>query len=157
LEGKSLAVGILLGVIIGGLFAVDATRSGFVPGTIQYVTVTSTVMSTVTSTIIQPVTVTTTVAPVETTPQKWVSPTQEVISYLDAGKYAGQTKTVEGKIVRTFRSGTNTVFLDFHDPFQGYFDAVIFGSDLSKFCTGGFLFRQGGPRDGSNTNVPGRP
>jgi DNA/RNA endonuclease YhcR with UshA esterase domain len=143
LEGKSLAVGILLGVIIGGLFAIDATRSNLIPGGIQYVTVTSTVTSATTSTIVQPaVTVTASVATTQT-PQKWVTPTQEVISYLDAAKYAGQTKTVEGKIVRTFRSSTNTVFLDFHDPFQGYFEAVIFSSDLSKFTFAPEVFYSG--------------
>jgi hypothetical protein len=66
--------------------------------------------------------------------QKWVNPSDpNVINWADAGKYVGKTKTVEGTIVRTFRSSTNTVFLDFHDPYQGYFEAVIFASALKNF------------------------
>jgi hypothetical protein len=66
--------------------------------------------------------------------QKWLNPSDSnVISWADASKYVGKTKTVEGTIVRTFRSSTNTVFLNFHDPYQGYFCGVIFASDLSSF------------------------
>lgn len=35
--------------------------------------------------------------------RKWISSDANVISYLDAKKYIGQTKTVEGTIVRTYR------------------------------------------------------
>jgi hypothetical protein len=66
--------------------------------------------------------------------QKWLNPSDpSVISWTDASKYVGKTKTVEGTIVRTFRSSTNTIFLNFHDPYQGYFCGVIFASDLSSF------------------------
>jgi micrococcal nuclease len=57
-----------------------------------------------------------------------------VISYLDAGKYIGQTKTVEGTIVKTFKyTKGKIIFLNFHDPYQGYFTAIIWSSDWDKF------------------------
>jgi len=40
---------------------------------------------------------------------------------------------VEGKIVRTYASSKGTVFLDFHDPYQGYFQVTIFSSDVKNF------------------------
>jgi micrococcal nuclease len=52
---------------------------------------------------------------------------------LDAGKYVGQKKTVEGIIVRTHKS-SKAIFLDFHDPWQGYFYAVIFKDDWGNFA-----------------------
>jgi len=130
LQGRSLAVGLLLGVIIGSLAAIDLVQLGVVPGTTHYVTFTSTSVQTafVTSTV----SVTPTSA-VTQQGQKWLNPSQQVVPYLDAGKYVGQTKTVEGIIVATYRSSSNTVFLNFHDPYKGYFTAVIFSSDLSKF------------------------
>ena len=56
---------------------------------------------------------------------KWLSSNEDVISYMDAGQYIGQTKTVEGTIVRTYKS-SSAIFLNFHDPYQGYFFIVIF-------------------------------
>jgi len=56
-----------------------------------------------------------------------------VVSYLQASNYAGQSKTVEGTVVRTYTSSKGNVFLDFHDPYQGYFDAVIFSNDVANF------------------------
>lgn len=81
------------------------------------------------------------VAPISTqtpapspTKTKWKSSDEGVISYLDAGKYIGQTKTVEGTVVKTFRyTKGNVIFLDFHDPYQGYFTVVIWSSDWDKF------------------------
>ena len=59
---------------------------------------------------------------------------EDVISYLDAGDYIGQTKTVEGTIVRTFKYiKGNIIFLNFHDPYQGYFTAIIWSSDWGNF------------------------
>jgi len=73
----------------------------------------------------------TTISPQQ--PNKWINPSDpNVINWADAGKYVGQTKTVEGTIVRTYRSA-NAIFLDFHDPYQGYFMAVIFKSDWANF------------------------
>jgi hypothetical protein len=67
-------------------------------------------------------------------PQKWINPSDpNVINWADAGKHIGKTKTVEGTIVRTYRSSKNTVFLNFHDPYQGYFYVAIFASDLKNF------------------------
>ena len=58
----------------------------------------------------------------------------DVISYLDADDYIGQTKTVEGTIVNTFKyTKGNVIFLNFHDPYEGYFTTIIWSSDWSKF------------------------
>ena len=57
-----------------------------------------------------------------------------VISYLDADSYIGEIKTVEGTIVDTFKyTKGNVIFLNFHDPYEGYFTAIIWSSDWSKF------------------------
>jgi hypothetical protein len=55
---------------------------------------------------------------------KWISSNTNVIPYTQAASYAGQTKTVEGTVVYTYRSGSN-VFLDFHYPYKGYFYVYI--------------------------------
>jgi len=58
----------------------------------------------------------------------------DVISYLDANKYIGQEKTVEGTIVTTFKYNQgNIIFLNFHDPYKGYFTAIIWSEDWNKF------------------------
>ena len=62
--------------------------------------------------------------------------TPEVISFLDAGKYVGQVKTVEGTIVRTYKCTKcrhKVIFLNFHDPYEGYFRAIIWEEDWNKF------------------------
>jgi len=64
---------------------------------------------------------------------KWISSSTNVVSYLQAASYVGQSKTVEGTIVRTFVSSKGTMFLDFHDPYQGYFQVTIFASDVKNF------------------------
>jgi DNA/RNA endonuclease YhcR with UshA esterase domain len=103
-----------------------------------------TVEQQVTLTVTEISLMTITQAPTETPPtsaptdvvlaQKWINPSDSnVVSWADASKYVGKTKTVEGTIVRTYRSSTNTIFLNFHDPYQGYFYAVIFASDLKSF------------------------
>lgn len=59
---------------------------------------------------------------------------EDVISYLDAAKYVGQEKIVEGNIVRTFKYNKgNIIFLNFHDPYEGYFTAIIWNEDWDKF------------------------
>ena len=63
---------------------------------------------------------------------KWLANTN-VVPYLQAANYPGQSKTVEGTIVRTYASSKGTVFLDFHDPYQGYFEVTIFASDVKNF------------------------
>jgi len=131
LEARSLAVGLLLGVIIGGLAVVSFSGTLYPPKP-QYMTVTETLTSVQTSHV------TTTLTTCTTTTSdcggKWlVCSDPNVISWQDAKNYEGKTKTVEGTIVRTYRSGTNTVYLNFRDPYQGYFYAVIFSSDLKNF------------------------
>ena len=66
--------------------------------------------------------------------RKWKSSDKGVISYLDAGKYIHQTKTVEGKIVKTYKYVKgNIIFLNFHDPHEGYFTAIIWKDDWGNF------------------------
>lgn len=65
---------------------------------------------------------------------KWESSDEGVISYLDADNYIGKTKTVEGTIVKTFKyTKGKIIFLNFHDPYQGYFTAIIWSSDWDNF------------------------
>ena len=56
----------------------------------------------------------------------------DVISWRDAGKYYGQIKVVEGKIVASNNTG-KVCFLNFHKDWRRYFTAVIFASDFDKF------------------------
>ena len=56
-----------------------------------------------------------------------------VVSYFDDGKYIGQTKTVEGRIVDTFSYNNEVIFLNFHKPHERYFTAVIWSNDWDKF------------------------
>ncbi|MGA2785663.1 MAG: OB-fold nucleic acid binding domain-containing protein [Candidatus Bathyarchaeia archaeon] len=65
---------------------------------------------------------------------KWLTPSDpNVVSYTDAIKYLDQSKVVEGTIVYTYVSKSSTVYLDFHDPYKGYFNAVIFSSNTKNF------------------------
>lgn len=60
----------------------------------------------------------------------------KVIGACQAGNYYGKEMLVEGKIVATTRSKTNTVFLNFEKPYPNQcFTAVIFSSDQYKFVT----------------------
>jgi micrococcal nuclease len=64
------------------------------------------------------------------------TPSEEVISWQDAAKYIGEYKTVEGTIVLSYyaeKSKGKPTFLDFHDPYQGYFKAIIWEGDRGKF------------------------
>jgi len=68
---------------------------------------------------------------------------EQVIDALDTDKlldvvYHQPDKiiTVEGDIVRTYYAGGSKgqpTFLNFHDPYEGYFTAVIWGDDRGKF------------------------
>ena len=63
-------------------------------------------------------------------------PEQGIISWEHAGDYIGEYKTVEGTIVTTYyaeTSGGQPSFLDFHDPYQGYFKCLIWGNDRPEF------------------------
>ncbi|MGM0771163.1 MAG: thermonuclease family protein [Halobacteriota archaeon] len=56
------------------------------------------------------------------------------VSYLDAGRYVGQTVGVEGTVVTTSRNDKNgIIFLNFHDPYEGYFTVVIWSDDWKRF------------------------
>ena len=58
----------------------------------------------------------------------------KVVGACNAGNYYGKEMIVEGKIVATYRSKTNTVFLNFEKPYPNQcFSAVIFSSDQYKF------------------------
>ncbi len=68
---------------------------------------------------------------------------EQVISALDTDKLLDighnqpdKIVTVEGDIVRTYYargSKGQPTFLNFHDPYEGYFTAVIWGDDRGKF------------------------
>jgi micrococcal nuclease len=125
LRAKFLTLGLLLGILIGGVAGFDLAGLGYVREVTRSLTVTNTsyatsyITSTATATVSQQL--------------KWLYPDQQVVSYLDSGKYVGQIKTVEGTIVRTDHSSSNTIFLYFHDPYKGYFVVVIYSSDFSRF------------------------
>jgi len=58
----------------------------------------------------------------------------KIIDACQAQNYYGQNVIVEGNIADTYRSKTNTVFLNFSQPYpQQCFTAVIFSSDLNRF------------------------
>ncbi|WP_135603743.1 thermonuclease family protein [Methanococcoides sp. NM1] len=67
-----------------------------------------------------------------------------IISYLDAGRYVGQTVTVEGTVVRTARhDGNGIIYLNFHDPYDGYFTVVIWSDDWDRFPQSPELYYDG--------------
>ena len=77
-------------------------------------------------------------------PPKWISSDANVVSYLDANRYVGQTKTVEGEIVRTYRyEPGNVIFLNFHDPYQGYFTVIIWRENWKNFPFAPEVFYKG--------------
>jgi micrococcal nuclease len=58
----------------------------------------------------------------------------DIIGACNAGNYIGKEKIIEGRIVDTYRSKTNTIFLNFDKPYPNHcFVAVIFSSDIYKF------------------------
>jgi len=125
MTGIVIVAFILGGFVLGPAFAPKLTIVPPATVTVQiYQTVTETAILQAT-----PIATETSIAG-----QKWLSPSDSnVINWADAGKYVGKTKTVEGTIVRTYKSSTGTVFLNFHDPYQGYFYGVIFASDMKNF------------------------
>ena len=127
----------LVGTILIAIIALSAGLAiGPFVGRPITVTTTTTVTNVVPNTVIVTVTVTTTTGgtqPPPVTPPQWISSSTNVVSYLQASNYVGQSKTVEGKIVRTYASSKGNVFLDFHDPYQGYFEVTIFSSDVMNF------------------------
>jgi len=128
----AVAAIVLLAFILGGLVL------GPVFNRIIGEKPTVTITTTVTTTIERTTTVTTTIKEGPQLPpsDKWLprKPSDpEVINWMDAGKYVGQTKTVEGIIVYTKKIQA-AVYLDFHYPYEGYFYAVIFTDDLKNFA-----------------------
>ena len=121
----------ILAFVLGGLVIGPALAPKVTMTTVSTVTTERLITVTETSVIASPAIQVQTTQGAE---EKWINPSDpNVISWTDAGKYIGKTKTVEGTIVRTYRSSTSTIFLNFHDPYQGYFYAVIFASDLKSF------------------------
>ncbi|NYT19184.1 MAG: thermonuclease family protein [Methanosarcinales archaeon] len=67
-----------------------------------------------------------------------------IISYLDAGRYVGQTVTVEGTVVHTARNdGNGIIYLNFHDSYEGYFTVVIWSDDWDRFPQSPELYYDG--------------
>ena len=130
-------------LIVTILITIIAFSAGLALG--PYVTTYRSIQSQEPVTVTQSLTVTMTVvstsSTISTTPSqtpttitgKWLGSSANVVSYLQAANYVGQSKTVEGIIVRTYVSSKGTVFLDFHDPYQGYFQVTIFASDVKNF------------------------
>jgi hypothetical protein len=64
---------------------------------------------------------------------------EEVIDALDTETllaHAGEVRIVEGIVVTTYyaeKSKGNPTFLDFHDPYEGYFKALIWDDNREKF------------------------
>jgi len=125
-----------LWVAVAAIVLLAFILGGFVLGPIVTPSPARTVYTTATTTTTEhstAVILTTTSGTTTTAGQKWINPSDpNVINWADAAKYVGQTKTVEGTIVRAYRSA-NAIFLDFHDPYQGYFMVVIFKSDWANF------------------------
>ncbi len=89
------------------------------------------------------VTITSATSSATSSSRKWISD-DNAISYLDAKKYIGQTKTVEGTIVITLRyEKGNVIFLDFHDPYQGYFQVIIWRENWKNFPFAPEVFYKG--------------
>lgn len=64
---------------------------------------------------------------------------EEVLNALDTKTllaHVGEVRILEGSVVRTYyaeKSKGKPTFLDFHDPYKGYFTAVIWEDDRDKF------------------------
>ena len=59
-----------------------------------------------------------------------------VIGWEEAGSYIGQHKVVEGIVVGSHYAAdikSQPTFLDFHEPYQGYFKCIVWGRDRQKF------------------------
>jgi len=78
----------------------------------------------------------------EKTEFQWKNLTEEktglkVIDACQARNYYGKEVIVEGKVIATYLSKKNNLFLNFGNPYpKQCFSAVIFNSDLSKFGVG---------------------
>lgn len=57
---------------------------------------------------------------------------ENIVSWIDAGDYIGETITVEGTVVASYNSG-KACFLNFHEDYSSYFTAVIFKSAFGLF------------------------
>lgn len=127
MEKKSIVTSILIAIMAfsGGVVVSPYLLSLGTPAQPQVVTTVFTTEQPTASTTVQQTTS-------ASQKPKWTTPSTSVISWTQAASYVGQTKTVEGTIVYVGTSG-GTIFLDFHYPYQGYFYAVIFSSDVSKF------------------------
>jgi micrococcal nuclease len=57
-----------------------------------------------------------------------------VISYLEAGSHVGEVNTVEGRVVSTAKNEEDgIIYLNFHDPYKGYFTVIIWQDSWSNF------------------------
>ena len=58
----------------------------------------------------------------------------DIVHYRDAMQYVGEIRTVEGRIVQTYRNeDAGIIFLNFNDPYKGYFTVVIWSDDWDRF------------------------
>ncbi|WP_245526221.1 thermonuclease family protein [Methanohalophilus mahii] len=57
-----------------------------------------------------------------------------VIFYLEADNYVGQVRTVEGTVLSTAKNEEDgIIYLNFHDPYKGYFTVIIWQDSWSNF------------------------
>lgn len=123
------------GLAIGPYITPYRSIQNTVPMTVTVMTTAEATLISSTGTSYQTTSATLSQTPTTTGGQnpKWISSSTNVVSYLQAANYVAQSKIVEGKIVRTYASSKGTVFLDFHDPYQGYFEVTIFSGDVKNF------------------------
>ena len=64
----------------------------------------------------------------------WSELTGDAISACNAKEHIGEKQIIEGSVVNGYKSGTDTVFLNFEKPYPNQcFTAVIFSSKLMNF------------------------
>jgi hypothetical protein len=142
-------IGFSAGVAVWSYLGSVVSQNQIISTYTDFVTVPTTMATTLTTTVQQVVSATsssilhsssTSTSQVQSSASqrpKWISSNTNVIPYTQAASYAGQSKTVEGTVVYTYRSGSN-VFLDFHYPYQGYFYIYIPSPGNFKFTPESF-------------------
>jgi DNA/RNA endonuclease YhcR with UshA esterase domain len=125
-------VGAVLALIVA--FAAGIGVSSYVNQTRPTVSTTSTISTfpVVSTSVTTSVVYSSATSSTEPTPQ-WLTARNQVVSWTQTSNYVGQYLTVEGTVVYTFVDSRGDNFLDFHNPYQGYFAVVIFSSDTGSF------------------------
>ncbi len=133
---RKIAVATILGIVVA--FSAGVAAWSYISQTRAPVSVTTTVsVPFVASTNVVTTTSTSSVVLYSSaikTNSEWLPTTTQVVSWDQASSYVGQFVAVQGTIVYTYYSSySGTSFLDFHNPYQGYFAGVVFSSDSGNF------------------------